>query len=170
MKNLRFILTFALAVWVGFAIEILPWVQTEIVKPYIKGVALACGFLIKLFGGSATINGAVIQNPTNGFGVEIANGCSGLEVLILLGAAVVAFNSASIKQRFVGFLMCSVAILSINAIRIISLFYIGQYSKWFFDWAHLYIWDTLIIIDGIVVYILWIRWFLSSQNKAHAVR
>lgn len=166
----RFLLTFVSGVWVGFAIEILPWVQANLVKPYIHGVAWVCGLLIKLFGGDAVVTEAVIRSQSNGFAVEIANGCSGLEVVILLGAAVLAFGAISFRQRLVGFLACSLAIILINTLRVISLFYLGQYSKPLFDWAHLYVWDLLIILDGIVVYILWIKWSLGSLSSKHAVQ
>ena len=166
----RFLLTFVVGVWVGFAIEILPWVQTNLVKPYINGVAWVCGVLIKLFGGDAVVTEAVIRSQSNGFAVEIANGCSGLEVGTLLGAAVIAFGSISFRKRLIGFFACSLAIILINTIRVISLFYLGQYSKPLFDWAHLYIWDVLIILDGIVVYILWIKWSLGSLPSKHAAQ
>lgn len=146
------------------------WVQIHLVKPYINGVAWVCGALIKLFGGDAVVAGPIIRSQANGFAVEIGNGCSGLEVVILLGAAVMAFHAISFSQKAVGFLACSLAIIVINTVRVISLFYLGQYSQSLFDWAHLYVWDVLIIIDGIVVYILWIKWALGSSPSKHAVQ
>lgn len=166
----RFLLTFVAGVWVGFAVEILPWVQANLVKPYISGVAWICGVLINLFGGDAVVTGAVIHSQSNGFAVKIANGCSGLEVVILLGAAVLAFGSIPVRHRMIGFFACSLVIVIINTVRVISLFYLGQYSRTLFDWAHLYVWDVLIILDGIVVYILWIKWSLGSLPTKHAVQ
>lgn len=167
-NSIRFLVIFLACIWLGFAIEILTWVQVHFVKPYINGVAGVCGALIKLFGGDAVVAGPIIRSQSNGFAVEIGNDCSGLEVLILLGAAVMAYRAASYSQKLVGFLACSLAIVVINTVRVITLFYLGQYSQSIFDWAHLYIWDVLIIIDGIVVYILWIKWVLRSMQVKDA--
>jgi hypothetical protein len=43
-------------------------------------------------------------------------------------------------------------------VRIISLFYLLQWNKEWFEWAHLYIWQALIILDALIIFILWIRW------------
>jgi exosortase/archaeosortase family protein len=72
-------------------------------------------------------------------------------------------------MRLIGVLACSAAILGVNLIRIISLFYIGQYSMEWFDWAHLYAWDILIMLDGLVAILLWIRYALSHTPKTAPV-
>jgi exosortase/archaeosortase family protein len=58
----------------------------------------------------------------------------------------------------VGFLIGFVAIQALNLVRIISLFYIGQWSQVWFDWFHHYLWQALIILDALVVWLIWLRY------------
>jgi hypothetical protein len=40
---------------------------------------------------------------------------------------------------------------------IISLFYLGQWRMDVFEFAHLYLWQALIMLDVLVVWLIWIR-------------
>jgi exosortase/archaeosortase family protein len=59
------------------------------------------------------------------------------------------------------------AILVVNSFRVISLFYLLQYSEQWFDWAHLYLWDLLIVLDGLLAFFLWARWARRRSFDAH---
>ncbi len=41
--------------------------------------------------------------------------------------------------------------------RIVSLFYLGQWNQQWFEWAHLYVWQALIMLDALIVWLLWTR-------------
>ena len=45
----------------------------------------------------------------------------------------------------------------LNIIRVISLFYLGQWSYRVFEWAHLYVWQALIMLDVLIVWLVWVR-------------
>lgn len=152
----RSLLLFCLYAFLAFAIEVLPVVDRVFVQPFIAKITALSGALIGLFGGSATVTYDVLQSTSTGFAVRVDNGCSGLEAVILICAAVLSFP-ASWWFRLVGVVSCSVAIVALNVVRIISLFYLGQVSKEWFEWAHIYAWDVLIMIDGLVALMLWIR-------------
>ena len=38
-----------------------------------------------------------------------------------------------------------------------SLFYLGQWNQVAFEWFHLYLWQALIILDAMVVWLIWLR-------------
>jgi exosortase H (IPTLxxWG-CTERM-specific) len=154
---LRFVLVFCATALVGFALEVIPWVDTSMTKPFIASQTLLAGGLIHIFGGLAEVTNAVIRHPINQFALLIASGCSGIEAAILLAAGVMAFP-ATWLQRGIGLLIGTTAIMGMNVLRVISLYYLGQYSMKWFDWAHLYAWDVLIMVDGVIVFLLWIRW------------
>jgi len=42
-------------------------------------------------------------------------------------------------------------------VRVISLFYIGQWDFAVFEWAHQYVWQALIMLDVLIVWLLWVR-------------
>ena len=49
------------------------------------------------------------------------------------------------------------AVQVLNLARIVSLFYLGQWNPAWFEWAHLYVWQALIMLDALVVWLLWMR-------------
>jgi exosortase H (IPTLxxWG-CTERM-specific) len=163
-QNIRFLLLFLCYAVLGFALQVTPIVDQNVVAPFILGITAASSLLIEVFGGSVELFGDILRSPINGFAVKVDNGCSGLEAVILICAAVLAFPTTW-KMRLIGVLACSLAILGVNLIRIISLFYIGQYSIEWFEWAHLYAWDVLIMVDGVIAILLWIRYAVSRTPQ-----
>lgn len=149
---------------VGFALQVTPFVDQNLVAPFILGITAASNLLIEVFGGSVELFGDVLRSPSTGFAVKVDNGCSGLEAVILICAAVLAFPTTW-KMRLIGVVACSAAILGLNLVRIISLFYIGQYSTTWFEWAHLYAWDILIMVDGVIAMLLWSRYVIARTQQ-----
>lgn len=155
--TLRFLCVFGLTALLAFGIEVLPWVDGHLIAPVLNGLAESAAVLIRLFGGVAESEQNLLRQPMSQFAIRISNGCSGVEAVILLVAAVAAYPS-SWRQKWLGWGLGLCAIMALNMLRIISLFYIGQYSSAWFDWAHLYAWELLIMLDGVLVYSLWLRW------------
>ena len=164
---LRFILIFV-ALFVGlFAAYVMQPVERWVVDPFTSAVAWVSTSLIHLFDDEVVSFGKVVQNSVNGFAVSIERGCNGMEAMIILFAAIFAFPS-SFKHKLAGLAVGFVAIQALNIVRIISLFYLGQYSKVWFDWFHLYLWQALIILDALVVWLLWLRWLPRQEPRQAA--
>ena len=109
----------------------------------------------------------IIRDKTTGFGVRIERGCNGVEAVIILFAAIFAFP-APLKSKLVGFVIGFFAIQGLNLVRIVSLFYLGQWNQVAFEWFHLYLWQALIILDALVVWLIWLR--TLPQAKARRER
>jgi exosortase H (IPTLxxWG-CTERM-specific) len=154
---LRFALMFPLLIVVLFAAYLLQPVDDYIITPFTSVLASISTWLIDLFDDDAIAMGKVIQSASTGFAVSIERGCNGLEAVIILFAALFAFP-APFKHRIIGFVIGFFAIQSLNLVRIISLFYIGQWSQVWFDWFHHYLWQALIILDALVVWLIWLRY------------
>ena len=154
---LRFAALFCTFLAVLFALEVMQPVDQHVILPFTTGIAKLCTTLISAFDSDAVSVGKVIRSTTNGFAVSIERGCNGVEAVIILFAAIFAFP-ATFKQKLAGFAVGFVAIQGLNLVRIISLFYLGQWSMTWFEWFHLYLWQALIIIDALVVWLLWLRW------------
>jgi exosortase/archaeosortase family protein len=75
---------------------------------------------------------------------------------------------ASWKWRGLGLLAGSLAIQILNILRFISLFYIGQFSVAWFEFAHSYLWETLLILDTMVVFWLWVGRASRAGRPQHA--
>lgn len=152
----RFSVIFVILLVGLFTIEILRPVQEHVILPFTSGLAWISVNLIELFDDGVESMGKVIRDLDSGFAVSIEAGCNGVEALIILFAAIFAFP-APLKYKLVGFAIGFIAIQSLNLVRIISLFYLGQWNMTWFNWFHLYLWQALIILDALVVWLIWLR-------------
>ena len=152
----RFFIVFMILLISLFTIEVLQSVQQHVILPFTSGIAWVSVNLIELFDSGVTSAGKVIRDMESGFAVSIEPGCNGVEALIILFAAIFAFP-APWKSKLVGFAIGFVAIQALNLVRIISLFYLGQWNMVWFEWFHLYLWQALIILDALVVWLIWLR-------------
>lgn len=172
---LRFAALFIFYICVLFPAYLLKPVEQYIVDPFTWGVAHVSTAIIDVFDDDAIASGKEIHSKTTGFAVSIERGCNGLEAVIILFAALFAYP-APWRHRLVGFALGFVAIQGLNLVRIISLFYLGDWEtgkcipgeaceRVWFDWFHLYLWQALIIIDALVVWLVWLR-YLPYERPA----
>ena len=159
---LRFFLTFVGLLLLLFGARITQWGTDHVTVPFTGVLAQISAWLIMLFDSNVASEGVIIRSMTNGFAVAIAPGCDGIEAVIILIAAVVAFPSPW-KHKLVGIGIGFLAIQGLNLVRIISLFYLGQWSKVAFDWFHLYLWQALIVLDALAVWLIWLRYLPRSS-------
>ncbi len=148
-----------------FILEWLEPVRNGLITPFTEQLAAISAALIKLFDTDVISNGIIIQSLSNGTSVAILAGCNGVEAMICLTAAMLAYPATG-WQRFWGLLLGYLAIQSLNIVRIISLFYLLQWNKQWFEWAHLYIWQGLIFLDVLIVFIIWMRWIVKCNKQA----
>ncbi len=153
---IRFFILFILIQLVLFTIELMQPVQSYAIIPFTEGIAAVSAWLVQLFDDQVLSQGIVLRDLESGFAVAIQAGCNGVEAMIVLVAAMVAFPSPW-RHKLIGIAIGFIAIQALNLVRIISLFYIGQWNKTAFDWAHLYIWQALIMLDVLIVFLLWLR-------------
>lgn len=160
----RFLFLFLLVQGVLFGVEMLQPVQSAVILPWTSFLADASGWLVSAFDPHVATSGKVVRSTLNGFAVSIEPGCNGVEAMIVLLAAITAFPAPFI-YKLKGLLWGFVAIQGMNLLRVISLFYLGQWSQEWFDWAHLYIWQALIMLDALVVFLVWIRYLPQTGRE-----
>ncbi|MGY6555554.1 MAG: exosortase H [Wenzhouxiangella sp.] len=153
---IKFSIIFVVLLLGLFTIEILQPVQDHVILPFTSALASISVFIIELFDSGVESSGKVIRDLESGFAVSIEPGCNGVEALIILFAALFAFP-APLKYKLIGFAIGFFAIQGLNLVRIISLFYMGQWNMTWFNWFHLYLWQALIILDALVVWLIWLR-------------
>lgn len=152
----RFFIIFLALQILLFGIELLQPVQQHVVLPWTALLARVSVGLVTWFDGNVAALGKILWNPATGFGVSIEPGCNGVEACIILFAAVVAFP-ADWRHKLWGIAIGFVAVQGLNVVRIISLFYLGQWNETAFKVAHEYLWQGLIMLDVLVVWLLWVR-------------
>jgi len=152
----RFFVLFVVLLALMFGLELTPWAQEYLVVPWTNALAAISASLVTLFDANVVATGKVIRSTVNGFAVSIEAGCNGIEATIVLVAAIFAFP-APWRERFIGLVAGIVAVQGLNIVRVISLFYLGQWNMKVFEWAHLYVWQALIMLDVLVVWLVWVR-------------
>jgi exosortase H (IPTLxxWG-CTERM-specific) len=106
-------------------------------------------------GGHVFRDAAVLRSP-EGFSMEMRDGCNAINVTILLCSAILAFPAPS-KAKVLGLLGGCLIIQALNIVRFVSLFYLGQFSMSWFEFAHSYLWESMLVLDTMVVFWLWVN-------------
>ena len=161
---IRFFILFTVLLVGLFTLEILQPVEKYVILPFTSLIADVSAWIIQAFDDNVMSISNVIRDKTTGFGVRIERGCNGVEALIILFAAIFAFP-APIKHKLIGFAIGFVAIQGLNLVRIVSLFYLGQWNQVAFEWFHLYLWQALIILDALVVWLVWLRTLPQARAR-----
>ena len=162
---LRFFVLFLVIQAVLFGAELTPWAQAYFVVPWTNALAQISTWLVTVVDPNVVATGKVMRSTANGFAVSIEAGCNGVEATIVLVAAMLAFP-APWKSRLVGLAAGIAAVQCLNVVRIISLFYLGQWNLKVFEWAHLYVWQALIMLDVLVVWLIWVRMLPRRDDDA----
>ncbi|HEX8010574.1 MAG TPA: exosortase H [Casimicrobiaceae bacterium] len=152
----RFFLGFLLLQATLFGAELTPWAQRWFVEPWTASLATISADIARVFDPTVLSQGNVLQSARNGFAVAIVAGCNGVEATIVLLAAILAFP-APWKRKLLGLAVGVTAVQGLNMVRVVSLFYLGQWSQPAFEFAHLYVWQALIMLDVLIVWLLWVR-------------
>jgi exosortase H (IPTLxxWG-CTERM-specific) len=163
----RFVVLFVVILCSLFGFYLLPWGQDYMATPVTTAVAKVCVTIMQLFDSKIVSEGIVIRDNISGHAISVVAGCNGMEAVIILFAALFAFP-ATFTQKCAGFVVGFFAIHALNVVRISSLFYMNKYSHTMFEWFHLYVWQMLIILDALVVWLLWLRWINKARRTAGA--
>ena len=166
----RFLVVFVVVLVMLFAAELTHPVQNAIVVPWTTFLAKMSAAILAVFDGTVISYGKVLQHSVSGLGVSIEAGCNGIEAALILTAAVLAYP-ASWPMRLAGIGFGFLAIQAANVLRVITLFYLVEYSEPMFKFAHLYLWQALIMLDVLIVWLLWVRQVARHEARvelAHA--
>jgi exosortase H (IPTLxxWG-CTERM-specific) len=163
----RFVLIFLVCLLILFPLDLYQPVQQHVILPLTSGIAHACVAIMKLWDGHIAAEANIMRNTLSGGGIVIVAGCSGVEAVIILISAVLAFPSPW-KYKLIGIGAGFVAIQSLNVVRLISLYYLNEWNQVWFEWFHLYLWQALIILDALVFWLIWLRWLPREPRPPQA--
>ncbi len=161
---IRFFVLFTVLLVGLFTLEILQPAEEYVILPFTSFIADVSVWILQFFDDNVESYKNIIRDSVSGFGVRIERGCNGVEALIILFAAIFSFP-APFKNKIIGFVIGFFAIQVLNLVRIISLFYLGQWNQVAFEWFHLYLWQALIILDALVVWLIWLRTLPQAKLK-----
>ncbi|MCK4343609.1 MAG: archaeosortase/exosortase family protein [Phycisphaerae bacterium] len=122
--------------------------------------AWAAGAVLELFGEEITVTGQVIRSPV--FSLRIVRGCDAMEVTALFVCAALALPVPA-WRRLAGAAGGILALAIINLVRIVSLYYVGVHcSHDTFDTMHFGVWQALIVVSAILLWVTWAWWATRS--------
>ena len=162
-REIAFLVVFVLLLGGSFALVSLNWVNDHAIEPFTGGVARASGAVLNLLGQGVTREGTILRSPR--FAVNIRNGCNGVEAMLIFLAAVVAFP-APWRSRLLGLALGSVAIQAVNLVRVVALFLTGAYLPRLFDASHTVVWQTIVILFAVVLWIFWANRWAGGREPA----
>ena len=139
-------------------------VNDHVIIPFTEFVARASADVSRSIGNAVVVAGTVIRSPR--FALDVKNGCNGVEAMILLAAAIFAFP-ATLRSRITGLVVASVAIQLLNLVRLTSLVWLGEHHRRVFDFFHVAVWQSLVILAAISIFILW-SWKFAEKPLARA--
>jgi len=126
-------------------------------------VTKATAFFLDLFGYDVTTDDTLISSSK--FQMGIVTGCTGLIPIAIFIAAVLAYP-CRIRDKIIGILFGIVAISAVNLMRTVTLFFIGtHFSEWVFETAHFLIWQSLVILISIGLWLLWAQKLVRVPAK-----
>lgn len=96
--------------------------------------------------------------------LEIVRGCDSAGVLFLLIAAILVMRS-SWSEKLTGLLLGISWVYVLNMIRVISLYFLIQIDRQWFEFTHLYIAPSLMMIGTLIFFIGW-----ASKKPAVSTR
>ena len=156
----RFLLVFPVCLAIGFGLLSAPF-SRPVVDRSTAVLVEVCAFLVRMCGGHAVAQQNFLRNPISGFEIAVEDTCNASDVVILLCAAIVAFP-AGWRHKVKGMAIGALLLHAVNLVRIISLFYLGQYRASWFEFSHLYVWEGLMMVFTLVVFWVWVQELPSS--------
>jgi exosortase H (IPTLxxWG-CTERM-specific) len=147
-----FVAKFVAAMVVLYAVVALNQVNDYVIVPFTEVVASGSAVVLRVVESGVEAVGTVIRSSR--FALDVQNGCNGIEAVILLAAAILAFP-ATLRSRLIGLTVASVAIELVNLVRLSSLFWLGEHYRRIFDFFHVAVWQSLVILAAISMFVLW---------------
>ena len=160
---LRFIVLFMLLLGVLFVAELTNVAEQHVIFPFTSVLADISAWIIHFFDPDTVAYGKHIQSADGKFVIAIERGCNGIEAVIILVSAILAFP-APWRHKVIGLVLGFVAIQALNLVRIVSLFFLALWSREWFDVFHIYLWQALIVLDALIVFLIWLRYLPPSRS------
>jgi len=96
-RMLRFLVLFPIFLAAGFCALLIPFLH-PVITGFTRGLVEVSAIVIRLFGGHAAAQQVILRNPSNGFAMEVLDGCNGDDVAVLLWAAILAYPASWLQK------------------------------------------------------------------------
>jgi exosortase/archaeosortase family protein len=154
----RYVVRFALIAGVELALYYFPYdpggVAAACLRMYLASYARLAGAALSLLDSSVHVHGADIVGR---YSLTFAMNCDAMDVYILFSSALLAFPAGA-RPRVLGLAAGLAALVTLNVLRIVSLYFVGLYFPGAFDFCHMDAWPMVLVIATCAGFLAWIRW------------
>ncbi len=161
--NAGFVARFAIVLVALYLLMALNWVNDHAIVPFTRFVVQSTAVVLRLVREPVVMDGTILRGQH--FALDVKNGCNGVEGMLLLTAAVAAFP-ATLRSRFLGLVVGSLAIGIINIVRVTSLVWLGEHHRSSFDLFHVTVWQTLVVLASLAIFTIWSWKFAERPSVA----
>jgi exosortase H (IPTLxxWG-CTERM-specific) len=152
----RFALAFVALVFVFAASMQLEHVLLDdaLTTAFVRRVASAVAALTRLGGAPASASDDVVSYGT--ISVRIVPDCTGLDMLVLYAAGVLAFPAAC-RQKLTGLAVGLPVLTALNLVRMVTLVYVAAWSRSALEYGHVWVWPLLLLAASTALWMAWVR-------------
>ncbi len=153
-KEIKFLLLFIVFLLVGHIIVQLSFLKigTFLINVMHTKVSAFIIGILSQDGSVVARNSSIVSKHLS---MEIAKGCDGTEGILLIAAAMLAYPAGMIKRAY-GLIAGVCVIYVFNLIRIIGLWFVLGHAPALFDFVHVYVGQTFIILFGFLYFLWWV--------------
>jgi exosortase/archaeosortase family protein len=145
----------ALLIWIAGNETVMGGVQ--------HALARVTGGLLHVLGHRTVVAGSTVSSDL--FGITVVTACTGLFTTGLFLIAVVAYPTGW-RSKLIGAGLGVTGIFLLNVVRLVSLYYIGVHLPGFLDPAHQLIWQSVLIVFAVALWLLWAGRWAHEPNRA----
>lgn len=119
----------------------------------------SAAWLISLVSPSVGVQPVGSRLIAPGGGINILNGCEGMDTVFLIVSAMLVAPLSSWRTRLLGLLCGTLFIMLLNQARVLALFYAFRSDRWMFDMLHGLIGPLLLVMAASAFFIAWLQKF-----------
>ena len=148
----------ALRFFYGLAVG--TWVDRLIIDKLTVGVAVEVIDTID-HGSGVLAAGSRLTSPDGG--INILNGCEGMDVVLLLTSAMLV-APIPVSRRILGVLAGCLAVFVLNQARVLMLFYAIRHDRALFETLHTVVTPLMLIVAAGVFFVGWLDRFGGTSR------
>ncbi|HEY3216496.1 MAG TPA: hypothetical protein VGK93_08385 [Candidatus Eisenbacteria bacterium] len=151
----RLVTRFVLRVILGWSLVLLLLALLPQVEAWTIGATLAnLGFTLRVFGAEGHVSGDVLYGSRAT--VQIVGECTSLLPTVLLGVAIASYPASAV-WKLLGVVGGTIGLWIYNLLRVLVLFAILGWRPQWFEFIHVYVWQTVTFVTVFGFFLVWLR-------------